>query len=221
MNITKLKNNPKMPKHIAFIIDGNGRWASQRNLPRKEGHIKGFDNLKNLYEIVKETGIKYVSIYAFSVDNWNRPKEEVDGLMKLFKKGIREFKDKKFADARIRFVGDMTKFDKTIQVEASTAVHMAKSQIFPACLSYLDKIANTYHLLSNGKFSSFYLRKEIDEINDLVKQMKDSMDKLEQKIKNPPKKGEQYEKNVIYNNHRKHIALPFHAFILQQGQKAG
>ena len=60
---------------------------------------------------------------------------------------------------------------------------MAKSQIFPACLSYLDKIANTYHLLSNGKFSSFYLRKEIDEINDLVKQMKDSMDKLEQKIK--------------------------------------
>ena len=86
MELSELKNHYKIPNHIAFIIDGNGRWAKNKGLPRKEGHKKGMDTLEGVYDIVREIGIKYISIYAFSTENWNRPKEEVDGLMKLFRR---------------------------------------------------------------------------------------------------------------------------------------
>ena len=65
MELAELKNNYKIPKHIAFIIDGNGRWAKLKGLPRKEGHIKGFNILEEVYARVREVGIEYVSIYAF------------------------------------------------------------------------------------------------------------------------------------------------------------
>lgn len=140
MELNELKNHYKIPNHIGVIIDGNGRWAKERNLPRKEGHVKGFENLKNLYEIVKEAGVKYVSVYAFSTDNWNRPKEEVDGLMKLFKKGIKEFKDeKKYHNTRICFSGDMSRFEKSIQKDAIEIMENSKNNDgfhINLCLNY-------------------------------------------------------------------------------------
>ena len=95
MELAELKTVYKIPNHIAFIIDGNGRWAKLHHLPRSQGHIKGADKMEKMYKMVRDTGIKYVSIYAFSTENWNRPKEEVDGLMKLFKRAINTFYNQK------------------------------------------------------------------------------------------------------------------------------
>ena len=75
----------KMPQHIAFIIDGNGRWAKRRGLPRSAGHKVGFETLKKTINNVYDLGIKAMSVYAFSTENWNRPKEEIDGIIALVK----------------------------------------------------------------------------------------------------------------------------------------
>lgn len=73
-----------IPKHVAIIMDGNGRWAKQRGLQRIEGHIQGYSNLRDIVRAASEIDIKYLTVYAFSSENWNRPKEEVNTLMDLF-----------------------------------------------------------------------------------------------------------------------------------------
>ena len=74
-----------VPNHIAIILDGNGRWAKAKGMPRSYGHMKGCANLETVCDYMKELGVKYVTVYAFSTENWKRSKEEVDGLMKLFR----------------------------------------------------------------------------------------------------------------------------------------
>src|SRR5262249_27904670 len=71
-----------LPKHVAVIMDGNGRWAKQRHLPRVEGHRAGAESARVIIRTAGELGIKYLTLYAFSAENWNRPKDEVDALMK-------------------------------------------------------------------------------------------------------------------------------------------
>ena len=71
--------NAGLPQHIAIIMDGNGRWAKQRHLPRIEGHRQGAESARTIIKAAGELGIKYLTLYAFSVENWNRPKDEVDG----------------------------------------------------------------------------------------------------------------------------------------------
>jgi len=71
-----------LPRHVAMIMDGNGRWAKQRHLPRIEGHRQGAESARTIIRVAGELGIKYLTLYAFSVENWNRPKDEVDALMK-------------------------------------------------------------------------------------------------------------------------------------------
>src|SRR6201986_164393 len=71
-----------LPQHVAVIMDGNGRWAKQRHLPRVEGHRIGAESVRAIIRAAGELGIKYLTLYAFSVENWNRPKDEVDTLMK-------------------------------------------------------------------------------------------------------------------------------------------
>ena len=97
-----------MPKHIAFIIDGNGRWAKAKGMSRSMGHRSGLDNLKSHMEFVQQLGIKNLSIYCFSKQNWNRPQKEVDYLMELFHEMLDEF-EKNYLDKDIRIIvsGDM------------------------------------------------------------------------------------------------------------------
>ena len=71
-----------LPRHVAVIMDGNGRWAKARHLPRIEGHRRGADSAREIIRTAGELGIKYLTLYAFSAENWNRPKDEVDALMK-------------------------------------------------------------------------------------------------------------------------------------------
>lgn len=77
-------NQPSLPTHVAIIMDGNGRWAKKRFLPRLEGHRAGAKSVRNTVEECRKLGIRYLTLYAFSTENWTRPQEEVSGLMKLF-----------------------------------------------------------------------------------------------------------------------------------------
>ena len=74
-----------VPAHVAIILDGNGRWAKARGMPRSYGHIKGSANLESIVEDAKSIGIKYLTVYAFSTENWKRSRDEVEGLMKIFR----------------------------------------------------------------------------------------------------------------------------------------
>ena len=104
---TESKSAPKtVPDHLAIILDGNGRWAKRRGLPRLMGHCAGLRKLEEMVRLVKRRGIRYFSVYAFSTENWNRPKMEVDGLMSLFRYYIRRKVDAIRAEGgRIRFAG--------------------------------------------------------------------------------------------------------------------
>ena len=74
-----------IPKHVAIILDGNGRWAKAKGLPRKAGHVQGAKNIETVCEAAYNMGIQYLTVYAFSTENWNRPQDEVDALMQLLR----------------------------------------------------------------------------------------------------------------------------------------
>ena len=81
--MTEQIDSQRLPRHVAVIMDGNGRWAKQRGLQRTEGHVKGVETVRKITEIASQIGIGYLTLYTFSTENWNRPKEEVDALMNL------------------------------------------------------------------------------------------------------------------------------------------
>ncbi|MCT4575191.1 MAG: polyprenyl diphosphate synthase [Alphaproteobacteria bacterium] len=110
-----MKNsNLNIPNHVAIIMDGNGTWATKKGLPRLEGHKAGVDALNKVIKNAKEIGIKYLTVYAFSTENWNRDKIEVDGLMNMLRKYLKGEDIKKLNDekVRIRVFGNRT--DKKI-----------------------------------------------------------------------------------------------------------
>ena len=83
MSIVDKIDKNRLPRHVAIIMDGNGRWAKQRNMDRSQGHIEGVNTVRKITEIASEIGIGYLTLYTFSTENWNRPREEVDALMNL------------------------------------------------------------------------------------------------------------------------------------------
>ena len=106
----------RVPNHIAIILDGNGRWAKKRGMPRSFGHVKGCENLEDICEVAKELGVKYLTVYAFSTENWKRSREEVDGLMKLFRNYLKKcIKISQKNNMRVKVIGDITAFDSDIQ----------------------------------------------------------------------------------------------------------
>ena len=106
----------RVPNHIAIILDGNGSWAKKRGMPRSFGHVKGCENLEDICEVAKELGVKYLTVYAFSTENWKRSKEEVDGLMKLFRNYLKKcIKISQKNNMRVKVIGDITAFDSDIQ----------------------------------------------------------------------------------------------------------
>ena len=103
--VSELKKN-KIPSHVAIIMDGNGRWALKRNLPRINGHRKGVIVLKNIVIVCKELGIKYLTVYSFSSENWQRPRIEIKSLMKLFLDSLkRELEDLNKNGVRLKLIG--------------------------------------------------------------------------------------------------------------------
>lgn len=105
-----------LPVHIGIIMDGNGRWAQKRFLPRSAGHRAGASNFRTITRYCSKIGIKYLTMYAFSTENWNRPMEEVGALMRLFKEyleeALRDFMDE---NIRVRFIGDVSAFPSDLR----------------------------------------------------------------------------------------------------------
>ena len=94
-----------LPRHIAIIMDGNGRWAKQRNLPRTAGHVAGSKNFKDIARYCNKIGIEYLTVYAFSTENWKRPKEEVDNIMDLFRQYLKDTENFKDENISLQFIG--------------------------------------------------------------------------------------------------------------------
>ena len=108
--------SPAVPRHIAIIMDGNGRWATQRFLPRVAGHVKGVDAVRNMVEACAERGIEYLTLFAFSSENWRRPAEEVSLLMRLFMTALeREVARMHLNGIRLKVVGDLSRFDAKLR----------------------------------------------------------------------------------------------------------
>ena len=106
-----------LPKHVGIIMDGNGRWAKKRGLPRSAGHRAGAQNLKTITEFAGEMGIPYITAYAFSTENWNRPKEEVDALMQLLLDYLRDKNQLAGKNVTIRVIGDRSALSDEINHE--------------------------------------------------------------------------------------------------------
>ena len=107
--------NPRAPHHVAIIMDGNGRWAQMRNRPRLLGHHAGARRVKEIVRSCPELGVKYLTIFAFSTENWKRTQSEVAGLMRLFKRYIRrEAHDLHAENVRVRFIGDRVRLEPAL-----------------------------------------------------------------------------------------------------------
>ena len=106
----------KIPAHIAIILDGNGRWAKAKGMPRNYGHAQGSKNVERICEEAYRMGVKYLTVYAFSTENWNRPKDEVDALMKLLRNYMKTcLKTAAKNDMKVRVIGDKTGLDEDIR----------------------------------------------------------------------------------------------------------
>lgn len=110
------KDNTIMPEHIAIVMDGNGRWAKKRGLPRTAGHTSGAKNFRKIAKYASNIGVKHLTLYAFSTENWKRPKEEVNAIMKLFKEYLQEaLNDFLEENIIVKFIGDTSAFSKDLQ----------------------------------------------------------------------------------------------------------
>lgn len=118
----------RVPRHIAIIMDGNGRWANKRGLPRVMGHKEGVENIRRILTAAVDLGIEYVTVYAFSTENWNRPLDEVRGLMTLLEQGLqREVPELHKNGVRIRHIGRMDGLSPHLQKLIRNAVELTKN----------------------------------------------------------------------------------------------
>ena len=108
-------NQENLPRHIGIIMDGNGRWAKLRNLPRSAGHKIGAKVFRNIVTYCNQIGIQYLTVYAFSTENWKRPKEEVQALMQLFRDYLLETETYLEQKIQVRFIGDLSGLDEELQ----------------------------------------------------------------------------------------------------------
>ena len=107
-------NKDLLPNHIGIIMDGNGRWAKKRGLPRKAGHKVGATAFRNTVRYANQLGIKYLTVYAFSTENWKRPEDEIKAIMELLRNYLNDAKNHKDENVRTKFIGDLSVFDDDI-----------------------------------------------------------------------------------------------------------
>ena len=153
------------PQHIAIIMDGNGRWAKKRGLPRIAGHQAGGNNIRPTIQSLINHGVKYLTLYAFSTENWSRPGTEVSGLIKLLTQKIdRETKDLHQGNIRLVHIGQTNKLSEKLQQKLSAAISLTKNNTaFTLCLAFdyggRDEIVQAAkHIIDAGLSST-----ELDE----------------------------------------------------------
>src|SRR5437867_129549 len=119
-----------IPAHVAIIMDGNGRWAKKRNLPRIAGHNEGVESVRDTVEACGQLGIKYLTLYAFSTENWKRPQEEVSMLMRLLMRALRDQTDKLHKNnVSVHAIGDLSSLPSEVQEELLDASEKTKTNI--------------------------------------------------------------------------------------------
>ena len=127
----------RVPRHVCIIMDGNGRWAKKRLLPRKAGHVQGARVVEQICEDAWNLGIEYLTVYAFSTENWQRPKDEVDALMNLLRKYMKDSLARSSKNnMRVRVLGDISVLDEDLQQK------IAESD------SYIDMMAESEDIFS-------------------------------------------------------------------------
>ena len=142
----------RIPNHIAVIMDGNGRWAKRQNLPRVAGHQRGMEVVKDITKAASDLGVKVLTLYAFSTENWNRKKEEVDFLMDLFGQTLKkETKEMHEKNVVIEFIGDLTKLSANLQkilndsrelTKNNTGVHLQIAFNYGSRLEIVQAVQN-------------------------------------------------------------------------------
>jgi undecaprenyl diphosphate synthase len=121
-------NFDRLPVHIAIIMDGNGRWAEKRHLPRMAGHRAGTENLRNIIKACVEFGVKYLTVYAFSTENWKRPQDEIDGLMRILADVLeKEIEELHQQGVCLRHIGRLENLDPKVQEKINSAIILTKN----------------------------------------------------------------------------------------------
>lgn len=184
----KIKNL-NLPTHIAIIMDGNGRWAKRRALPRSAGHKEGSRRLVNLTLFANEIGLKYLTVYAFSTENWSRPQDEVDYLMRLPLEFLNEYKNRLYNEnIKLQVIGDKGKLplelqEKILEVEEKTSDRTgltfvialnygSKIEIFEAAKQLSkDVLANKVDIetLESSDFNRYLFTKGIPDVDLLIR----------------------------------------------------
>jgi len=165
MSEESLEKLTKIPSHVAIIMDGNGRWALEKGLPRVSGHKAGTENLREVIEASVEFGIKYLTIYAFSTENWKRPTEEIQGLMRIFKTMLdRELNNLHENGVQLRHFGHLDRIEKVLKDKVREAINLTKDNqtlILNVAFNYggRDEILRAVQRIINDGVSA----KEIDE----------------------------------------------------------
>ena len=134
-----LSGKPKPPRHIAIIMDGNGRWAKQRGLPRTAGHAAGAEAFRRIANYCRTLGVEYLTVYAFSTENWKRSADEVAGIMKLLRRYLEEaLRDMEKNRVRLCFFGDLTKLSPELQALCDRAQKQSEDYDVQVnfCLNY-------------------------------------------------------------------------------------
>lgn len=158
-----------IPQHVAIILDGNGRWAKSKGMPRNYGHVKGAKNLEVICRDAYNMGIKYLTVYLFSTENWKRSKEEVDALMKLFRSYTKTcIRTAEENNMKVRVLGDPTALDKDLQESLTNLVESSRNNTglnFQIAINYgsRDEIIRAIRKLAADYKKEKFTAEEITE----------------------------------------------------------
>ena len=183
LELSKDIDKRRIPQHIAIIMDGNGRWATKKGLPRSFGHNKGVSVLKEIIKASKNLGCRVLTVFAFSTENWVRPSKEVDYLINLFGKVLRKEIDEIHAESiKIKFIGDLSPFPETLKLILQSAESRTQNNqdfILNVCVNYggrqeIVKVAKEIALKSfNGEIKASEVNEELFNSELLTKGLKD------------------------------------------------
>ncbi|HOP49122.1 MAG TPA: isoprenyl transferase [Ignavibacteriales bacterium] len=169
--INQIKKQGNIPSHVAIIMDGNGRWAKMRNRPRVYGHQKGVKTVKKIIEAAKEIDVKYLTLYTFSTENWNRPQDEVSTLMKLLVSSLRRELDEMISKGvKLNTIGDIDLLPIQVKNELIRAIEKTKNN---------DGIVVTLALSYSGRWEILHAMREISKE---VKNGKISPDDIDEEL---------------------------------------
>ena len=163
------KKLKKIPTHVAIIMDGNGRWAKKRNMPRVKGHYEGMQTVKKITKYASKLGIKYLTLYAFSTENWARPKEEVRYLMDLPEKMFTSFMPELMENnVKVEVIGVVEKLPENTRKAVEDAIEQTKNNtglklIFALNYGSKDEIVTAVKRIAQGAANNEYKVEEIDE----------------------------------------------------------